>query len=71
MSLTSASQKPQAAYRLALEYDPDSPVLITSLVSVMGRSGDVRGAIGLAEQAIQKHPQATALRMLLGNLYVE
>src|SRR5512132_1734609 len=47
-----------AAYRLAREYDPDSPVLLTSLVSVMGRSGAVRGAIDLAEQAIQKHPQA-------------
>ena len=59
-----------AAYRLAREYDPDSSVLLTSLVSVMGRSGDVRGAIDLAEQGIQKHPQATALRMLLGNLYL-
>src|SRR5919106_5012645 len=58
-----------AAYRLAREYDPDSPVLITSLVSAMGRSGDVQGAIDLAEQAIQKHPEATDLRMLLGNLY--
>ena len=43
-----------AAYRLAREYDPDSPVLLTSLISVMGRSGDVRGAINLAEQAISE-----------------
>ncbi|HEX9870257.1 MAG TPA: tetratricopeptide repeat protein, partial [Candidatus Tectomicrobia bacterium] len=58
----------QAAYQLALEYDPDTPVLISSMVSVMGRSGDVRGAISLAEQALQKHPQATSLRLLLGTL---
>src|SRR5262245_23750032 len=57
------------AYRLAYEYDPDSAAPVTSLVAVMSRSGDVRGAIDLAEQAIQKHPQSVELRMLLGNLY--
>src|SRR5215470_11280915 len=36
-----------AAYRLALDYDPDSPTLITSVASVMARNGDVQGAISL------------------------
>jgi tetratricopeptide (TPR) repeat protein len=59
----------QMAYRGALEYDPHSPVLLTSLISVLARGGEVRSAISLGEQALQAHPQFADLRMLLGNLY--
>jgi tetratricopeptide (TPR) repeat protein len=58
-----------ALYRQALEFDPDSPTLLASVISIMGKSGNIREAIPLAEEAIKKHPNVAPLRALLGNLY--
>ena len=53
----------------ALEHDPDSPYLITELVSLYVENNDTEKALALGEEALARDPANIELRSIMGGLY--
>ncbi|MES2392239.1 MAG: tetratricopeptide repeat protein [Acidobacteriota bacterium] len=57
-------------YKMALDADPDSPVLQNGIANLYFRLGRVREAISAAESQITRHPEDVDAHMLLGKVYL-
>ncbi len=56
--------------KLALQYDPDSTFLSLELADLYAATGRWQNAVQEAESAVQRHPQDSEARKLLGRLYL-
>jgi tetratricopeptide (TPR) repeat protein len=57
-------------YKLALQADPDSPVLSNGLANLYFRLGRIREAVSAAQEQINTHPNDVAAHELLGHVYL-
>ncbi|HTJ29993.1 MAG TPA: tetratricopeptide repeat protein [Acidobacteriaceae bacterium] len=57
-------------YKLALNADPDSPSLATSLAELYFRAGRAKEAIQTTQEIIKKNPDNLAAHKLLGRIYL-
>lgn len=58
-------------YREALEYDPDSAMLVVELADAYRRSGRIQEAVREARQVLEKDPDSLAAHRLLGHVYYQ
>ncbi len=58
------------AYRKALQYDPESPFLLTRAADLLNQLGEPKEALSTAERAFRLHPKDSRVLSLLGSLYV-
>ena len=57
-------------YKLALQYDPDSPYLNAALAELYAKTGRIRDAVLEAQQIISRNPRNLEARRLLGRIYL-
>ncbi|MBI5044093.1 MAG: tetratricopeptide repeat protein [Nitrospirae bacterium] len=56
-------------YKTALEFDKDSPTLLTRLSALLARKGQLEEASAYAERAVQVDPEYFPALLLLGEIY--
>ena len=57
-------------YKLALQYDPDSPYLNAALAELYAKTGRIKDAVLEAQQIISRNPKNLEARRLLGRIYL-
>ena len=57
-------------YKMAMDADPDSPVLQDGIANLYFRLGRVREAISASQAQIARHPEDVDAHMLLGKVYL-
>lgn len=57
-------------YRLALQYDPDSPYLNAGLAELYAKTGQIKEAVLEAQDIIKRDPRNVEARRLLGRIYL-
>ena len=57
-------------YKAALQADPTSSYLASSLAELYARTGDIRKAIAEAQDVISRDPNNLDARRLLGRIYL-
>ncbi|MEJ5368453.1 MAG: tetratricopeptide repeat protein [Bryobacteraceae bacterium] len=62
-------QKAIENYRLAVQNDPESPVLAEELAELYVQSGQIRAAVAEFEEAVRRNPDDVNARRILGRLY--
>jgi tetratricopeptide (TPR) repeat protein len=62
--------KAEAEYKAALEADPSSSYLATTLAELYARAGDIRQSIEVAQGVINRDPDNLDARRLLGRIYL-
>ena len=56
-------------YKAALEFDKDSPTILTRLATLLARKGQFEEATAYAERAVQLDPEYFPALLLLGEIY--
>src|SRR3954453_28961 len=57
-------------YRLAAQYDPESPFLDTEMAELYAKTGRIREAVDQADAIIKRDPNNLDARKLLGRIYL-
>src|SRR3954471_6016573 len=57
-------------YRLAAQYDPESPYLDTEMAELYAKTGRIREAVDQADAIIKRDPNNLDARKLLGRIYL-